>query len=103
MLGRVQREQRASFEQELMQVTRGLAVTIDRDLLGVTTALQALASSTLLDDGRLSAFHRRANALLAVHKGWHDVVLIDPRALKTLMSVRRPIGSEPIATEVLRP
>jgi hypothetical protein len=95
VVARLQDEERARLEQELVQVTRALTVSIDRELRGGTNVLQALASSTLLDDGDLDTFQRRAQELLAVREGWHDVVLIDPAVLRTVVSLRRPIESEP--------
>jgi hypothetical protein len=56
VIGRLQEEELARFEQELMHVTRALTVTIDRELLGVTKTLAALAESPLLDDGQLATF-----------------------------------------------
>jgi signal transduction histidine kinase len=99
MVGRLQHEERARFEQELVHVTRALTVTFDRELLGVIKTLQALAGSALLDGGHLATFQRRAEELIAVHEGWRDIVLIDPHALTTIMALERPLGGAPVPAE----
>jgi signal transduction histidine kinase len=97
--GRLQREERARFEQELVQVTRAITVTIDHELLGATRALQAFAGSALLDDGHLSTFPVRARELLAAHPAWRDVVVIEPRGFTPVMSLASPAGGAPIPAE----
>ena len=98
VIGRLQHEEQARFEQEFVQVTRALTVSIDRELLGGINALQALAR--LLDDGHITPFQRQAEEVLAIREGWHDVMLIDPLALKTVISLKRPRGGEPAPAEV---
>jgi signal transduction histidine kinase len=77
VIGRLQQEERVRHEQELVHVTRAITVTIDRELLGMTKTLQALAASPRL----LAHVQRDAKELRVAHVAWSEVVLIDPSAM----------------------
>src|SRR4051794_30701538 len=83
----------ANVGRSTIATTRALIQAVDAELLGVQSALQALATSPHLTSGDLAGFHQQAREALNVLVG-SMVVLTDPagqQVLNTLKPFREPL------------
>ncbi|WP_369060730.1 HWE histidine kinase domain-containing protein [Caulobacter sp. 73W] len=82
---------RRRFEEQLVAMTRALAVATDRQITQGTATLQALAVSPALAEGDFQAFERQARAATAQHDGW--IVLLDEQKqlINTLATPGAPL------------
>lgn len=83
------RERRAA-EETVLQVARGVALTIDRELASAESALRVLATSAYLRSGDWAAFHNQATAARTSQDAW--ILLFDPTA-QQLVNTRFPRGT----------
>jgi PAS domain S-box-containing protein len=88
------RREHAHIEQDAMTVAEALAAAVDRDLDSGETAVQVLASSTLLAHGDLAAFHAHARQLLRPEFPAYAFVLTAPDG-RTLLHTRYAFGAVP--------
>jgi len=63
-------EKRSEIEHENLQLARGVAADVNRELDIMRAQLAALATSQALRDGDYAAFHAQARAALKVSQGW---------------------------------
>ncbi|GJD50185.1 hypothetical protein OPKNFCMD_2922 [Methylobacterium crusticola] len=63
LLGRYAALERTRFEQDARESVRGIALTIDRDIAGLVSVLQTLASTPRLREGGFEGFERQARAV----------------------------------------
>ncbi len=94
MVLRMAQTQSAAIRQSGQDLTRTLAVAVDRELTAVAVALQALTSSHHLETGDLAAFHRQAGAVLRhqnIQRDGNHIVLCDADG-QQLVNTRRPFG-----------
>jgi len=91
--------ERVRYDSQVREVSRGLVVALDRELVGLQTTLQALATSPALEGARdLAAFHRQASEVRRI-QGFH-VVLRDLER-QQLVNTRVPWGEPlPKGTEI---
>ena len=93
---------RNHLEEGALQTARALAQAVDRDLLGVTSKLQALATAPALQTGDWPLFHRQAREVLARETLGHAVVMIDS-AGRQIINTRVPPGSRLPESELSEP
>ncbi|WP_298953216.1 PAS domain S-box protein [uncultured Methylobacterium sp.] len=84
LLARYAALDRVRFEQDARENVRGLSLTVDRDLAGLISVLQTLATSPHLRDGQFGAFEQQARAVKA--------------DLGLGLSLRRPDGTQLVNT-----
>ncbi len=60
LLMRYASAERARFEQDARENVRGISLSLDRDVAGLVSVLQTLATSPRLKDGDFSAFDSQA-------------------------------------------
>ncbi|MEH3147532.1 MAG: PAS domain S-box protein [Methylobacterium frigidaeris] len=84
LLARYAALERIRFEQDARENVRGIALTVDRDLAGLVSVLQTLATSPHLRDDRLDAFEQQARAV--------------KDELGLTLSLRRPDGTQLVNT-----
>ncbi|MDG2523481.1 HWE histidine kinase domain-containing protein [Caulobacter segnis] len=80
---------RRRFEEQLVAMTRALAVATDRQIAQGTATLQALAVSPALAEGDFPAFARQARAATAQRDGW--IVLMDEQ--RQVVNTHAPPGT----------
>lgn len=80
---------RRRFEEQLVAMTRALAVATDRQIAQGTGTLQALAVSPALAEGDFAAFERQARAVTLQRDGW--IVLMDEQ--RQLINTRAAPGA----------
>jgi PAS domain S-box-containing protein len=83
-------EKRLEVEREGLEMARGVAAAINRELAIKRTQLAALATSRALRDGDFGAFHAQAKAALRESPGWIALVRGDGTQLDNTL---RPFGS----------
>jgi signal transduction histidine kinase len=84
--------EQAAAERRLSQSARDLAAVLDREILGTTRALSALAESERLDRGDLRAFHAEARRVQRTQPSWLTVLLLSP-AGRQLVNSAQPWGT----------
>ena len=90
LLWRYAASERSRVEDEAGALSRGLAVTLDREINGVLTTLQALATSPSLQSRDFAAFYRQVSdvrRLQGIHLSLRDV---DGHMV---LSTRAPLGT----------
>ncbi len=88
LLMRYASAERARFEQDARENVRGISLSLDRDVAGLVSVLQTLATSPRLRDGDYSAFDSQ--------RGWvRSSIDLD-------VMLRRPNGQELVNTGVPR-
>ncbi|WP_332367258.1 sensor histidine kinase [Caulobacter sp. NIBR2454] len=80
---------RRRFEEQLVNMTRALAVATDRQIAQGTATLQALAVSPALAEGDFATFERQARAAVAQRGGW--IILLDEQ--RQLLNTAAPPGA----------
>jgi signal transduction histidine kinase/ActR/RegA family two-component response regulator len=83
----VSRQARVSAEERLLQGARGTSAGLDRMFESSMRALEALAQSEHLDDGRLDEFSREASRMEAAQPTWVAITLSAPSGT-TLLDTR---------------
>ena len=81
--------ERSRVEEQARALSRGLAVTLDREMTGILTTLQALATSPSLQSGDLATFYGQlieVRKLQGIHLSLRDV------SGHALMTTRSPFG-----------
>lgn len=84
-----QRE-RTEVQASTLATARALIQAVDRELIGVQSALQGLATSPFLQSGNLAGFHAQALTFLAT-TGFNNVSLSDASA-QQLVNTLKPFG-----------
>ena len=97
LINRYSALQRDAYVEQARERVLALSQHIDRDLAGLTTTLELLASYQQLHDGRLSDFHARALAILKPQQ--LNVLFVEPGG-QQLLNTRLPWGS-PLPREPL--
>ena len=87
------RQARVGAEEHLLQGARGTAAALDRLFESSMRALEALAQSEPLDEGRVDAFRREAVRMAAAQPSWVAVTLSSPDGA-TLVDTRPGSGIE---------
>jgi PAS domain S-box-containing protein len=90
LLWRFTISERAANERLALDIARATSADVDREITGVTTILETLATSQLLASGDFTRFHAQAKAALR-SQPW-NVVLID-RSQQQLVNTRVPWGA----------
>ena len=75
LVRRVVADNRQSIEQRLLDTARQDAAMVDSELMGTVRALQGLAESDHVTDGRLADLYSQASRLLATQPTWSAVSL----------------------------
>ncbi|MGV3571489.1 MAG: ATP-binding protein [Ramlibacter sp.] len=88
----VYQEERAAFEQGLVESGRALSLVVDRELASREAVLKTLAASPTLTQRDLRAFYHYAREIAPTTD--RTVVLMDP-GQQQLLNTRRPLG-EPL-------
>ncbi len=88
LLMRYASAERARFEQDARENVRGISLSLDRDVAGLVSVLQTLATSPRLKDGDFSAFDAQARLVRS--------------SLDLDVLLRRPDGQEVVNTGVPR-
>jgi PAS domain S-box-containing protein len=88
----VSHHEQRSVERGLTETARALGLAVDREVLGAVAALEALAASEHLDDGRVDAFYRQAVRVRDSQPGWQSVFLLDAHGTR-VFNTARPFGS----------
>jgi signal transduction histidine kinase/CheY-like chemotaxis protein len=94
------RQQQAQAQQSGRDITRALASTVDAALSESVSVLQTLATTGLLDDGRLQRFNARAQRVLASQPHWRLIHLDDPEARILAITAFRDPAEAPPLTEL---
>jgi PAS domain S-box-containing protein len=89
------RSEAAGARQQLVRAAADLSADIDRELSGLITVLETLASSVSLARGDLAQFHERASSALGPRQAY--VLLLDPSGQQRL-NTRVPYGTPLPAT-----
>ena len=99
--------ERASNERRALAIARALSADIDREITGIITTLEALATSPALATKDFMAFHVQALEALRSRPSW-NVVLTDS-ARQQQVNTRLPLGarlpvseSEPLIPDIVR-
>ena len=74
----------------LVRDAASIGADVDREVSGLITVLDTLATSSSLDSGDLATFHARATAALASRDAY---VLVLDTNLQQLLNTRRPFGT----------
>ncbi|MBY0336308.1 MAG: response regulator [Acetobacteraceae bacterium] len=90
LLGWYVTSERGRLEADARGVARSLAITIDRELSGITAALEVMAASPALRRGDLEAFYGMADSLRRAQD--ITTVLRDAEG-QQLINTRRPFGA----------
>ncbi len=90
LLWRLAGSERSRAEEEALGISHALAVTLDREILGVLTTLQALATSPSLQSGDLASFYEQISSMRQL-QGIH-ISLRDTDA-HTLLTTRATLGT----------
>ncbi|MEZ5817121.1 MAG: PAS domain-containing protein [Hyphomicrobiaceae bacterium] len=105
MLGFVRSEMQAGRDQLVRDAT-SVAADVDREISGLVTVLDTLATSSSLLRGDLATFHARASAALGPRQAY---VLVVDTDMQQLLNTRRPYGTplpktsnEEVARRVLK-
>ncbi|MBV9190301.1 MAG: response regulator [Betaproteobacteria bacterium] len=77
-------QQREQAERAGIEITRALSTAVDAELSRSFAALDALATSTLLDAPDLRRFHDRAVRVSATRSQWRSVILHDSKGRMVL-------------------
>src|SRR4051812_45490965 len=85
-------QQREQAERAGIEITRALSTAVDAELSRSFAALDALATSTILDTGNLKSFQDRALRVIATRSQWRSVILHD-RSGRMLLNTSYPIGA----------
>ncbi|WP_376089640.1 cache domain-containing protein [Roseomonas sp. CCTCC AB2023176] len=93
------RAERGRTEARTVEVARGVALAVERELRGMTASLEALALSPSLGSGDLDAFRREAAALTARHYPGANVLVVAPDG-RQLMNLAVPPG-QPLPSRVM--
>ena len=92
--------ERARFEEEARGLARGFAVALDREIYGVLTTLQALATSPSLQAQNFAAFYEQAKSVSELQK--INISLRDPAGFAYL-TTRAPFGEKvPVPTVLVQ-
>jgi PAS domain S-box-containing protein len=83
--------ERQGIEAGLKDTNRALATALDREFQSSVAALNMLASSRLLDEGKLREFYAVCERARATQAGWKTIVLHEPSG-KTLLTLLAPFG-----------
>ena len=86
------RETRGRAERSLTDTARALSLGLDREITAMVSALEALGTSSALDDGDLRAFYDQAQALRMKHSAWTTVVLADATG-RVRLNILHPLGT----------
>ena len=98
------RSEAAAARQQLVRAAADLSADIDRELSGLITVLETLASSVSLARGDLAQFHERASSALGPRQAY--VLVLDPNG-QQLLNTRVPFGtplprtSDPVIAEAV--
>jgi signal transduction histidine kinase/CheY-like chemotaxis protein len=84
-------QQREQAERAGIEITRALSTAVDAELSRSFAALDALATSTLLDTPDLLLFHDRAMRVSGTRSQWRAVILHDARG-RVLLNTAYPYG-----------
>lgn len=90
LLWNLARSERARTEEAARSLSHGLAVALDREIIGVLTTLQALATSPSLQSGDLPAFYDQVtqiNRLQGIQLSLRDT------AGRLVLTTRAPLGT----------
>lgn len=85
--------ERAQLEQGALQTARALSLAVDRDLAGIRSKLQILATAPALQTGDFREFYAQAQAFLATDSLVEAVVLIDESG-QQIINTLHPYGLE---------
>jgi PAS domain S-box-containing protein len=98
LLWRFAASERSRAEEEARSASHALSVALDREIVGVLTTLEALATSPSLQTGDLAGFYEQARAMQRqqkVHISLRDT------AGQVLLSTRVPFGTAVIVPDAL--
>jgi len=85
-------QQREQAERASIELSRALSTAVDAELSRSFAALEALATSTVLDTHNLKSFHERAMRVAATRSQWRAVILHDSRG-RMVMNTAYPLGA----------
>ena len=90
LLWRFAASERSRAEEEARGVSHALAVALDREIGGVLTTLQALATSPSLQTGDFAAFYAQASEMRRLQ---HIHISLRDTAGHTILTTRAPLGT----------
>ena len=90
LAGRYAAAERAGFEREALEKAKQVAALIDRDLVGLETALRTLSTSARIRSGEFEAFHRQA---LEVRGFLGEHIVLRDLSGQQLVNTRVPWGT----------
>ena len=85
-------EARGRVERSLTDTARALSLALDREIIAMVSALEALGTSDDIDRIDLRAFYNQAQSLLTKQKAWTTVILTDPAGAPRLNTLY-PLGT----------
>ena len=85
-------EARGRVERSLTDTARALSLALDREIIAMVSALEALGTSDDIDRTDLRAFYNQAQSLLTKQKAWTTVILTDPAGAPRLNTLY-PLGT----------
>lgn len=88
----IYRTERVQLEQGALQTARALSLAVDRDLAGIRSKLQILATAPALQTGDFRNFYAQSLAVLATENLAEAVVLIDESG-QQIINTLHPYGS----------
>lgn len=91
-------QEQIASERRILLAARNLAETVEQELSGTTRTLQALASSSQLNQGNLQTFYNEAKRVVETQASWVSVVLISPKG-QQLLNTRQVFG-KPLPTDI---
>ena len=96
LLWRYASAERHHYEEETLGTAQRIMAAVDRELVGIQSAAQALATSSSLLDGNFEAFQRQAEMTLrswAPHKPNDYAIVVRDTAGQQVANTRVPWGS----------
>jgi signal transduction histidine kinase/CheY-like chemotaxis protein len=85
-------QHRAIAERRLIQATRDMASTLEREITSSIRILNALAESERLENGKLQEFYEESARVVKTQPSWMSVILLSPTG-KQLLNTRWPYGA----------
>ena len=84
-------ERQEQVSMRLLETTRTLSMSMDKELDGISSSLQAMATSPAIDSGDYARFHAQIRMILSLFPGT-DIILAD-RTGQQLVNSYMPFGS----------
>ncbi len=86
-------QNRTAIQNGAMDRARALMTAVDAELIGSTTSLRALATSSALEVGDLRTFHEQAERVRLSQPNWRSISLVTAPDMRSIFHSARPFGT----------